>query len=86
MGKINFLKIVPPRELPVKKVAPLPDPLSRFSGIVLNLTSKALGVVQHLARKEIEKKSPSTNIMEDYYLLYHYLDFIRRLCTEKRAE
>ncbi len=86
MGNINFLKIVPLRQVPATKVTLATDRLSRFSGIVLNLTSKALECVQRLARKEMEKKSPSANIMEDYYLLYHYLDFIRRLCLEKRAE
>lgn len=85
MEENQFLKIIHLSKSPVIKFTPLADPLSRFCGIVLNLTSNALDCLQRLARKEMEKKSPSANIMEEYYLLQHYLDFIKRLCLEKRT-
>lgn len=80
MEENTFLKIIPLPKLTTTKAIPVADPLARFSGIVLNLASNALGCVQRLARKEMERKSPSSEVIEDYYLLYHYLDFIKRLC------
>lgn len=82
MEKNNFLKIVPLVELTATADGLLPVPLSRFSGIILNLTSNALECVQRLARREMQKKSPSAILMEEYYLLHHYLAFIKRLCLE----
>ncbi len=85
MEKNSFLKIVPFPKLTPNKLMPADAPLTRFSAIVLNLTSNALECVQQLARKEMAKKSPSADMMEDYYLLHHYLDIIRKICLEKRA-
>lgn len=81
----NFLKVIPMPKLPVSKVMPEADPLFRFSHIILSLTSDALNCLQRLTQKEMEKKEPSLFILEEYYLLHHYLDFMRRLCLKKRG-
>jgi len=80
----SFLKVIPIPKLPVAKAKPESDSLFRFSHVILNLTSQALDCLQKLAQKEMEKKSPSVKILEEYYLLHHYLIFIKRLCLEKK--
>lgn len=84
MEEKEFLKIIPLPKAPIIKATPVADSLTRFSGVILNLTSNALDCLQRLARKEMEKKSPSDNVLEEYHLLHHFLDFIKRLCLEKK--
>jgi hypothetical protein len=84
MDKISFLKLVPPAEKESDLESSLSDPLSRLKGVVLNLTESALDCLNRVSQQEIQKKSPSPNLMEEYSLLHHYLDFTRRLCESKK--
>ncbi len=59
------------------------NPLARFKGLILNLTENALECLNQISRKEMEKNPPSPTLMEEYFLLHHYLDFIRRICKGK---
>ncbi|MGB9700606.1 MAG: hypothetical protein ACPL5I_14615 [Thermodesulfobacteriota bacterium] len=83
MEEKQLFKIIPLPKGPINKARPAPDQLVRFSGVILNLTSHALDCLQGLTRREMEKKNPSVKVLEEYYLLYHYLDFMKRLCLEK---
>jgi len=84
MEETPFLKIVSPPKKEVPQVDQHLDPLARFKGLVLNLTESALDCLNRIAQQEVQKNSPSPNLMEEYYLLCHYLDFIKRLCEEKQ--
>lgn len=77
------LKLVPPTKKDVPQGYPYSNPLIRFKGIISSLTENALECLNRISRKEMEKSSPSIHLIEEYYLLYHYLDFIRRMCQKK---
>ena len=78
--KNAFLKVVPPSEKKVDQVDAHLDPVNRFKGTVLNLTESALDCLNRISQQEMQKDSPSSTLMEEYFLLHHYLDFIKRLC------
>jgi hypothetical protein len=79
MEETHYLKLVPPPKKEVVEDLQL-DPLTRFKGVVLNLTENASECLNRISRREMEKGSPSAILMEEYFLLNHYLDFIKRLC------
>ncbi len=83
MEETRYLKLVSPPKKESDEESPLLDPLTRFRKLVLNLIEKALVCLNRIAQGEMEKESPSPNVMDEYFLLYHYLNFIKRLC-EKR--
>ena len=76
----HFLKVVPADKKEGDPVGPALDPLDRFKGAVLNLTESALSCLDRISRREMRKDSPSPTLMDEYFLLHHYLDFINRLC------
>jgi|YelNatPaOPRAMG01_1025707.scaffolds.fasta_scaffold518463_1 hypothetical protein len=78
MEDSRFLKIIRPIEKEEKE--PLLDPLRRFKGLVLNLTENAIVCLNRLLQFELEKEKPSGDIVEDYYLIQHYLCFIKKIC------
>lgn len=81
--RAHFLKVVPPSKKEVGEVSPHLDPLDRFKGMVLNLTESASDCLNRISQREMQKDSPSPSLMEEYFLLHHYLDFIERLCQHK---
>ena len=81
--RIPFLKAVPPSKKEVDQVDLHLDPLDRFKGTVLHLVGSALDSLNRISQQEIQKDSPSSTLMEEYFLLHHYLDFIERLCRDK---
>jgi hypothetical protein len=81
--RTHFLKVVPPSKKEVDQVSPHLDPFDRFKGMVLNLTESASDCLNRISQREMEKHSPSPSLMEEYFLLHHYLDFIERLCRNK---
>jgi hypothetical protein len=82
--KSRFLKVVPPSKKEVDQVGPHLDPLDRFKGTVLNLVGSAIDSLNRISQQEMQKDSPSATLMEEYFLLHHYLDFIERLCRVKK--
>ncbi len=80
MKEPHFLKLIPPAKKQESQVEDHLDPLVRFKGVVLNLTESASDCLNRLSQQETQKESPSPTLMEDYFLLQHCLDFIRRLC------
>jgi len=82
--KISFLKVVPSSKKEADQVDLHLDPICRFKGTVLNLTEGALSCLNRISQQEMQKDSPSSTLMEEYFLLHHYLDFIERLCREKK--
>jgi hypothetical protein len=82
--KSRFLKVIPPSKKEVAPVGLHLDPLDRLKGTVLNLTESALSCLNRISQQEMEKDSPSSTLMEEYFLLHHYLDFIERLCRAKK--
>jgi hypothetical protein len=84
MEETRFLKLVPPAKKEESKVDDHSDPLFRFKGVVLNLTESALDCLNRISQQEMQKNSPSPNLMEEYFLLHHYLNFIGRLCRNKK--
>ncbi len=82
--RTRFLKGVPPPKKEVDQVNPRLDPLDRLKGIVLNLTESASDCLNRISQREMQKGSPSPTLMEEYFLLHYYLDFIERLCQENK--
>ncbi|MGQ9694917.1 MAG: hypothetical protein ACUVWV_09255 [Thermodesulfobacteriota bacterium] len=84
MEEKQSLKIIPLLRGSIIKATPVADSLARFPGVILNLTLNALDCLQRLTQNEMERKAPSLKVLEEYHLLHHYLDFIKRLCLDKR--
>ena len=80
MEETRFLKLIAPLKKEIDKENLHSDPLSLFKGVVLNLDKSALDCLNRISQQEMQKDSPSSILMEEYFLLHHYLDFIRRLC------
>jgi hypothetical protein len=83
MDETHFLKLVPPPKKEVSQVENHSDPLVRFRRVVLNVTESASDCLDRISRREMQKGAPSPALMEEYYLLRHYLDFIKKLCQTK---
>jgi hypothetical protein len=83
MDEPSYPKLVSPPKKEVGQVEHHSDPLVRFKGLVLNLTQSALDCLNRISQQEMEKDSPSPTLMEEYSLLHHYLDFIKRFCEGK---
>jgi hypothetical protein len=83
MEETHFLKLIYPPQRGLDKSNPQLDQLSLFKGVVINLNEGALNCLNRISRQEMQKKSPSPTLMEEYFLLHHYLDFIRRLCQRQ---
>ncbi len=84
MEETRLLRLLSSPEKEERQVADRLDPLVRFKGVVLNLTESALDCLNRISQREMQKDSPSPTLMEDYFLLHHYLDFIERLCRGKK--
>jgi hypothetical protein len=82
--KSRFLKVISSSRKEVDQIGPHLDPLDRFKGTVLNIVGSALESLNRISQQEMQKDSPSSTLMEEYYLLHHYLDFIERLCRGKK--
>jgi hypothetical protein len=80
MKQRHFLKFIPPAKKQENQIDDHLDPLVRLKGVVLNLTESASDCLNRISQQETQKESPSPALMEDYFLLHHYLDFIKRLC------
>ena len=60
------------------------DPLLEdFKAVVRSLTEDALKVINRIAANEMSKPEPNAELVEEYYLLFHYLDFLKRLASSK---
>lgn len=73
-----YLKVVKP--IKREENEPCLDPLRRFKGVVLNITENAIECINRLMQLELEKRTPSPDVLEDYYLIQHYLCFLKNLC------
>jgi hypothetical protein len=82
--RTSFLKVILPSKREVDQINPRLDPLDRFNGIVLNLIKSTSDCLNRISQREMQKDSPSPTLMEEYFLLHHYLDFIERLCRENK--
>jgi hypothetical protein len=80
MEETRFLKLIPSSKKEEGKADHRLDPLDRFKGMVLNLTKSASDCLNRISQREMQKDSPSPSLMEEYFLLHHYLDFIKRFC------
>jgi hypothetical protein len=76
----HFLTLIPPAEKQETSIDDRSDSLARFKGVVLNLTESAWDCLNRISQREMQKESLSPTLMEDYFLLHHYLDFIKTLC------
>jgi hypothetical protein len=84
MEQTRLLKLLPRTEKEEGQVGDHLDPLVRFRGVVSNLTKSALDCLNRISQREMQKNFPSPTLMEDYFLLHHYLDFIERLCRDRK--
>jgi hypothetical protein len=80
MEQTRFLKLISPSKKEIDRENLHSEPLSLFKGVVLNLNESALSCLNRISQQEMRKDSPSATLMEEYFLLHHYLDFIKRLC------
>lgn len=55
--------------------------LEDFKAVVKNLTENALSILNKIGVNEMRKKNPNAEIIEDYTLLFHYLDFLKRFVS-----
>jgi len=62
---------------------PKPHLLEDFKAVVRSLTVDALKVLNKIAADEMSKPEPNSKLVEDYYLLFHYLDFTKRFVSGK---
>ena len=60
-----------------------PHRLEDFKAVVKNLTENALKVLNKVTANEMSKSEPKPELVEDYYLLFHYLDFMKRFVSSK---
>jgi len=60
-----------------------PDQLERFKAVTRDLTEKALEIVNRISANEMSKPMPQAQIVEEYYLIHHYLDFLKRFALKK---
>ncbi len=84
MEETRLLRLLPSTRKEESQVDDHLDPLVRFKGVILNLTAGASDCLNRISQREIQRDSPSPTLMEDYFLLHHYLDFIERLCRDKK--
>jgi hypothetical protein len=86
MEETRHLKLVPLAGVGIEKIGERMDALSRFKGVILSLTGEALGCLNRISRQEMEKTSPEYSLIEEYFLLHHYLAFIKRLCQKGQID
>ncbi len=55
--------------------------LEDFKAVVGNLTENALKVLNKITANEMSKPEPNAELVEDYYLLHHYLDYTKRFVS-----
>jgi hypothetical protein len=83
MKEHHFLKVISPGKKQESPINDHLDSLLRFKGVVLNLTENALECLNRISQREAQKDPSLPILMEKYFLLHHYLDFIKRLCGGK---
>jgi hypothetical protein len=86
MEETRHLKLVPLTGAGIEKVREHRDDLSRFKGLVLSLSGDALDCLNRISRQELEKPSPEYALIDEYFLLHHYLGFIKRLCQKGQID
>jgi len=77
------------RIVKMEKIEPIPDidqrgtsdPLERFKAVVRDLTESALEIVNRISANEMSKPEPQAELVENYYLLYHYPNFLKRFTS-----
>jgi len=60
-----------------------PQVLEDFRAVVRSLTENALKVMNRISAKEMSKPEPNAELVEEYYLLFHYLDYLKRFASGK---
>ena len=56
----------------------------RFKAVTGNIVESALNTLDEICAEEIQGENPSPSLLEKYFLLHHYLDYLKRFC-EGRA-
>lgn len=77
--KINKIEPIQPVDQNEK-----PAPLERFKAVTKDITEKALEIVNRISVNEMSRPQPKAEVVEEYYLLHHYLDFLKRLVSKKK--
>jgi hypothetical protein len=57
--------------------------LLRFKAITGNIVQNALKKLDEICVEEMQGNKPSSSRMEKYFLLHHYLDYLKRFCEGK---
>jgi hypothetical protein len=60
------------------------SPLERHRAVVKDITEKALEIVNRISIQEMGKEKSHFELLEEYSLLYHYLDFLKRFVSSDR--
>jgi len=51
--------------------------LFRFKGITRNIVQNVLMTLDEISGEEMQRATPSSSRIEKYYLLHHYLDYLK---------
>jgi hypothetical protein len=54
--------------------------LFRFKAITRNIVQSALMKMDDITAEEMQREKPSPSLIEKYYQLQHYLDYLDRFC------
>jgi hypothetical protein len=81
MGELRVVKTEELAQSRHRSGVEKPGQLGRFKAVTRNLAQKTLEIVNRISIKEMSKPEPQAELIEDYYLLYHYLDFLKRFSS-----
>jgi hypothetical protein len=52
-----------------------------FRAVIRSLTEDAMKVINRIAAHEMSKPEPNAELVEECYLLFHYLDYMKRFIS-----
>ncbi len=58
-----------------------PHVVEDFKAVVRSLTENALKVMNRISVNEMSKPEPNAELVEEYSLLFHYLDYMKRFVS-----
>ena len=54
--------------------------LLRFKAVTADIVENALKTLDEICAEEMQGENPSPSLLEKYFLLHHYLDYLKQFC------